>query len=107
VCSTNLPGTRTTSCEGWKAGIWLGFTGPRSPEGRRDGDKPFLRELTLRLPRALWPFAKKYGQSSRSPRTRKSLTIYRTVWRLSETTGVTETPGRLYIRTCIFIRSAG
>ena len=24
-------------------------------------DKPFLRELTLRLPRALWPLPKPYG----------------------------------------------
>ena len=41
--------------------IWLGFTGPRSPKVDAMADKPFLREVTLRLPRMLWPLPKKYG----------------------------------------------
>jgi hypothetical protein len=35
--------------------IWLGFSGPRSAQIDAMSDKPFLRELTLRLPRSLWP----------------------------------------------------
>jgi sugar lactone lactonase YvrE len=52
VVLDNLPGYPTTSCAGQDGRIWLGFSGPRSAQIDAMSDKPFLRELTLRLPRS-------------------------------------------------------
>jgi len=41
--------------------IWLGFSGPRSPKVDAMAERPFMREVTLRLPRLLWPLPKRYG----------------------------------------------
>ena len=44
--------------------IWLGFAKPRNPKIDNMADKPFLRKLTLRLPRA--PVASAKGLWSRN-----------------------------------------
>jgi sugar lactone lactonase YvrE len=57
----NLPGYPDNLMRGQEGRIWLGFSGPRSPDIDAMAEKPFMRELTLRLPRALWPLPKRYG----------------------------------------------
>ena len=61
VLFDNLPGYPDNLMRGQDGRIWLGFSGPRSPDVDAMAEKPFLRELTLRLPRALWPLPKRYG----------------------------------------------
>ena len=61
VLFDNLPGYPDNLMRGQDGRIWLGFSGPRSPDVDAMSEKPFLRELTLRLPRALWPLPKPYG----------------------------------------------
>ena len=48
----NLPGYPDNLMRGQDGRIWLGFSGPRSPDVDAMAEKPFMRELTLRPPRA-------------------------------------------------------
>ena len=64
--------------------IWLGFAKPRNPTIDNMADKPFLRRLTLRLPRALWPVPKAYGHVSPSPKMARWWPICRTDRRLPQ-----------------------
>lgn len=61
VVLDNLPGYPDNLMRGQDGRIWLGLSGPRNPDLDAMADRPFLRELTLRLPRALWPMPKRYG----------------------------------------------
>ena len=99
VLFDNLPGYPDNLMRGLEGRIWLGFTGPRSPKVDAMADKPFLRELTLRLPRALWPLPKKYGHVFAFTEDGKVVDdLQDPSGGYPETTGVTETPGRLYIQ---------
>jgi sugar lactone lactonase YvrE len=99
VVLDNLPGYPDNLMRGLNGRIWLGFAGPRSPRVDAMADRPFMRELTLRLPRALWPLPKKYGHVCAFT---EDGTIVADLQDPSgeypETTGVTETPGRLYVQ---------
>ena len=62
-------------------------------------DKPFLRELTLRLPRALWPLPKRYGHVFAFTEDGEVVAdLQDPSGGYPETTGVTETPGRLSVQ---------
>jgi len=61
VLLDNLPGYPDNLMRGLDGKIWLGFAKPRNPIIDAMSDKPFLRQVTLRLPRALWPVPKAYG----------------------------------------------
>ena len=95
----NLPGYPDNLMRGLGGRIWLGFTGPRSPKVDAMSDKPFLREVTLRLPRMLWPLPKKYGHVCAFT---EDGTVVADLQDPSgdypETTGVTETADRLYVQ---------
>jgi sugar lactone lactonase YvrE len=95
----NLPGYPDNLMRGQGGRIWLGFSGPRSPDVDKMAGKPFLRELTLRLPRALWPLPKKYGHVmafSEDGKVVADLQDPSGVY--PETTGLTETADRLYVQ---------
>ena len=96
----NLPGYPDNLMRGQGGSIWLGFSGPRSPDVDAMAGKPFLRELTLRLPRALWPLPKRLrprdGVHRRRPRWWPTCRTLRAPTR--ETTGLTETADRLYVQ---------
>jgi sugar lactone lactonase YvrE len=99
VLLDNLPGYPDNLMRGQGGKIWLGFSGPRSPNVDAMAGKPFLRELTLRLPRALWPLPKPYGHViafSEDGRVVADLQDPTGVY--PETTGVTETADRLYVQ---------
>ena len=99
VLLDNLPGYPDNLMRGLDGRIWLGFAGPRSPKVDAMADKPFLRELTLRLPRVLWPLPKKYGHVIAFTEEGKVVVdMQDPSGRYPETTGVTETKDRLYVQ---------
>ncbi len=100
VLLDNLPGYPDNLMRGLDGKIWLGLAKPRNPVIDKMGPQPFLRKVTLRLPRALWPIPKAYGHVMAFTEDGKILAdlqdpsgIY------PETTAVTETVDRLYIQS--------
>ncbi len=62
-------------------------------------DKPWLREMTLRLPRMFWPLPKKYGHVVAFTEEGKVVAdLQDPSGDYPETTGVTETADRLYVQ---------
>jgi sugar lactone lactonase YvrE len=99
VVFDNLPGYPDNLMRGQGGRIWVGFSGPRSPNVDAMSGKPFLRELTLRLPRALWPLPKPYGHvMAFSEDGRVVEDLQDPTGTYPQTTGVTETADRLYVQ---------
>jgi sugar lactone lactonase YvrE len=99
VLFDNLPGYPDNLMRGLDGKIWLGFSGPRSPDVDAMADKPFLRELTLRLPRVLWPLPKAYGHVLAFTEDGKVVAdLQDPTGAYPETTGLTETADRLYVQ---------
>ena len=95
----NLPGYPDNLMRGQEGRIWLGFSGPRSPDVDAMAEKPFMRELTLRLPRALWPLPKRYGHVMAFSEDGKVVAdLQDPSGTYPETTGLTETADRLYVQ---------
>ena len=99
VLFDNLPGYPDNLMRGQDGKIWLGFSGPRSPDVDAMAGKPFLRELTLRLPRALWPLPKPYGHVMAFTEDGQVVAdLQDPSGAYPQTTGVTETADRLYVQ---------
>ena len=100
VLLDNLPGYPDNLMRGLGGKIWLGFAKPRNPVIDAMSDKPFLRQITLRLPRALWPVPKAYGHVMAFSEEGKVLDdLQDPSGAYPETTAVTETHDRLYIQS--------
>jgi sugar lactone lactonase YvrE len=100
VLFDNLPGFPDNLMRGRDGKIWLGFAKPRNATADSMSDKPWLRKLTLRLPRALWPIPKSYGHVMAFSEDGKVLAdLQDPSGAYPETTGVTETADRLYIHS--------
>lgn len=105
VLLDNLPGhpdnlMRGLPTEDGKTKIWLGFAKPRGAAVDSMADKPWLREITLRLPRALWPIPPQYGHVIAFTEDGKIVAdLQDPTGAYPETTGVTETADRLYIQS--------
>lgn len=100
VLLDNLPGYPDNLMRGRDGRIWLGLAKPRSATVDAMAARPWLRELTLRLPRALWPVPPAYGHViafDDEGRIRTDLQDPGGAY--PETTGVTETAERLYIHS--------
>jgi len=96
----NLPGYPDNLMRGLEGKIWLGFAKPRNPTIDKMAAKPFLRKLTLRLPRALWPVPKTYGHVMAFTEDGKVVAdMQDPSGAYPETTGVTETAEKLYIQS--------
>ena len=96
----NLPGYPDNLTRGRDGKVWLGFAKPRNPTIDNFADKPWLRALTLRLPRALWPIPKTYGHVMAFSEDGKVLAdMQDPSGSYPESTGVTETADRLYIQS--------
>jgi len=96
----NLPGYPDNLMRGQGGKIWLGFAKPRNPTIDGFADKPWLRSLTLRLPRALWPIPKAYGHVMAFTEDGKVVVdMQDPSGAYPESTGVTETADRLYIQS--------
>ena len=99
VLFDNLPGYPDNLMRGQDGRIWLGMSGPRSPNVDAMAGKPFLRALTLRLPRALWPLPKPYGHVfAFTEDGRVTADLQDPSGAYPETTGLTETADRLYVQ---------
>lgn len=100
VLLDNLPGYPDNLMRGLDGKIWLGFAKPRNSIIDAMSDKPFLRQVTLRLPRALWPVPKAYGHVIAFNEEGKVLDdLQDPTGAYPETTAVTETRDRLYIQS--------
>lgn len=100
VLLDNLPGYPDNLMRGLDGRIWLGFAKPRNPTIDNMADKPFLRKVTLRLPRALWPVPKDYGHViAFTEDGRVVADLQDPGGAYPETTGVTETRERLYVQS--------
>ena len=99
VLFDNLPGYPDNLMRGQDGRIWLGFSAPRNPTVDNMAGKPWLREMTLRLPRALWPIPKAYGHVFAFTEDGKVVAdLQDPSGAYPETTGVTETADRLYVQ---------
>jgi len=100
VLFDNLPGYPDNLMRGLDGKIWLGFAKPRNPTIDKLATQPFMRKLTLRLPRALWPIPKAYGHVMAFTEDGKVVAdLQDPSGAYPETTAVTETPDRLYIQS--------
>lgn len=98
----NLPGYPDNLMRGLDGKIWLGFAKPRNPviDNLTITSTPFLRKLTTRLPRFMWPVPKPYGHVFAFT---EDGTVVEDLQDPSgnypETTGVTEITDKLYIQS--------
>jgi len=96
----NLPGYPDNLMRGLEGRIWLGLAKPRSPAVDAMAGKPFLRKMTLRLPRAMWPVPKAYGHVIAFTEDGKIVAdLQDPTGAYPETTSVTETADRLYVQS--------
>jgi sugar lactone lactonase YvrE len=96
----NLPGYPDNLMRGLDGKIWLGLVKPRNPTIDNLATKPFLRKLTLRLPRVMWPVPKAYGHVIAFTEDGKVVAdLQDPSGTYPETTAVTETNDRLYIQS--------
>lgn len=100
VLLDNLPGYPDNLMRGLDGKIWLGLAKPRNPTADNMADKPWLRRLTLRLPRALWPVPKSYGHVMAFTEDGKVVAdLQDPTGAYPETTAITETRDRLYVQS--------
>jgi sugar lactone lactonase YvrE len=100
VLLDNLPGYPDNLMRGLDGRIWLGLAKPRNPTIDKLADKPFLRRVTLRLPRALWPVPKSYGHVIAFMEDGRIVAdLQDPSGAYPETTAVTETADRLYVQS--------
>jgi sugar lactone lactonase YvrE len=96
----NLPGYPDNLMRGLDGKIWLGLVKPRSPAIDNLAAKPFLRKLTLRLPRVTLPVPKAYGHVIAFMEDGSVVAdLQDPSGTYPETTAVTETNERLYIQS--------
>ncbi|PKN53286.1 MAG: strictosidine synthase [Deltaproteobacteria bacterium HGW-Deltaproteobacteria-13] len=98
----NLPGYPDNLMRGLDGKIWLGFAKPRNPviDKMTLTSTPFMRKLIMRLPRFMWPVPKPYGHVMAFTEDGKVVAdLQDPSGTYPETTGVTETTGRLYIQS--------
>ncbi|MBI2772273.1 MAG: SMP-30/gluconolactonase/LRE family protein [Burkholderiales bacterium] len=96
----NLPGYPDNLMRGLDGKIWVGLVKPRNATVDKLAGQPFMRKLTLRLPRALWPIPPAYGHVMAFTEDGKVVAdLQDPSGAYPETTGVTETADRLYIQS--------
>lgn len=99
VVLDNLPGFPDNLTRGLDGKIWLGLAGVRNGLDAAAAH-PFLREMVLRVPRALWVMPKPYGHVIAFTEDGKVVADLQDPSGTSQSvTGVTETAGRLYIQS--------
>ncbi|WP_213955818.1 SMP-30/gluconolactonase/LRE family protein [Variovorax sp. dw_954] len=100
VLFDNLPGYPDNLMRGLDGKVWAGLVKPRNPAVDKMAGMPFLRSVTLRLPRALWPVPQPYGHVFAFSEEGKVLAdLQDATGAYPETTAVTETRDRLYVQS--------
>jgi sugar lactone lactonase YvrE len=97
---SNLPGYPDNLMRGANGRIWLGLTKPRSAAIDKMAASPWLRKLTLRLPRALWPVPPAYGHVLAFDESGRVVAdLQDPSGAYPETSGVLEQGARLYLQS--------
>lgn len=100
VLVDNLPGFPDNLVRSPAGRLWVGLTKPRSPVIDAAAPYPFLRKVTLRLPRFLWPVPKAYGHVIAFDESGKVLDdLQDPTGAYPETTAATEVEGKLFIQS--------
>jgi sugar lactone lactonase YvrE len=100
VIASNLPGFPDNLTRSADGRLWTGLTKPRSLAIDGMSSKPWLRALTLRLPKSLWPVPPSYGHVIAYDESGRVVAdLQDPAGGLEETSGVTEHAGRLYIHS--------
>jgi sugar lactone lactonase YvrE len=100
VIADNLPGFPDNLTRSAEGRLWTGLTKPRSPAIDGMSARPWLRALTLRLPKSLWPVPPAYGHVMAFDEDGKVVAdLQDPAGRIAETSGATEFQGRLYIHS--------
>jgi sugar lactone lactonase YvrE len=100
VLLDNLPGFPDNVTRGAGGRYWTGFTKPRSAIVDALAGKPWLRSVTLRLPRALWPVPPIYGHVIAFDEQGRVLAdLQDPAGALPETSGATELAGVVYVQS--------
>ena len=100
IIASNLPGFPDNLTRDADGRLWTGYTKPRSEFIDASADRPWLRSLSLRLPKALWPVPPAYGHVvafDEDGRVVADLQDPR--GRIPETSGATVHQGRLYVHS--------
>ncbi|MBC7957050.1 MAG: SMP-30/gluconolactonase/LRE family protein [Cytophagales bacterium] len=100
VLLNNLPGYPDNLMRGQGGKIWVGLVKPRGAFIDNAAGKPWLRSLSMRLPKALWPVPSAYGHVFAFDESGKVLVdLQDPTGAYPEATAVTETDDRLYIQS--------
>jgi sugar lactone lactonase YvrE len=100
VVAANLPGFPDNLTRSAEGRLWTGLTKPRSPTIDGMSGRPWLRALTLRLPRSLWPVPPAYGHVIAFDEEGHVVAdLQDPAGSIEETSGVTEHGGRLYVHS--------
>jgi sugar lactone lactonase YvrE len=100
VLLDNLPGYPDNLLRGRDGRIWVGLIKPRNPAADSLAQRPFMRKVLLRLPRAWLPIGQPYGHVfaiDESGRVTEDLQDPSGAY--PDTTSATETADRLYIHS--------
>ncbi len=98
----NLPGYPDNLMRGLDGKIWVGLVKPRTPalDKMTFTTTPFMRKLTVRLPRIMWPVPKPYGHVMAFTEDGRIVDdLQDPSGAYPETTGVTETKDKLFIQS--------
>lgn len=96
----NLPGFPDNLTRSASNRLWVGLTKPRSPVIDAVAAYPFMRQLTLRLPRFLWPVPKAYGHVIAYDEHGTAVDdLQDSSGAYPETTAATEADGKLFIQS--------
>ncbi|HSD39566.1 MAG TPA: SMP-30/gluconolactonase/LRE family protein [Rhodocyclaceae bacterium] len=100
VLLDNLPGYPDNLMRGREGRIWVGLFKPRNPAADSLAERPFLRKVLLRLPRAWLPLGKPYSHVFAIDESGHVVEdLQDPTGAYPETTGATETAQRLYIHS--------
>jgi sugar lactone lactonase YvrE len=100
VLIDKLPGFPDNLSRGEGGRIWVGLTKPRSAVVDWAAGRPWVREVTMRLPQALWPVPPAYGHVIAFDESGRIVAdLQDPSGAYPETTAVTEAAGRLYIQS--------
>jgi sugar lactone lactonase YvrE len=100
VLLANLPGYPDNLMRGMGGRVWVGLAKPRGAAIDRMSGLPFLRKMTMRLPKSLWPVPPAYGHVIAFTEDGKVIAdLQDPGGGYPETTGVAETADRLYIQS--------
>lgn len=100
VLMRNLPGYPDNLMRGQNGRVWMGLVKPRGAFIDNSAGKPWLRSLSMRLPKALWPVPPAYGHVVAFDESGQVLLdLQDPTGAYPETTAVTETDDRLYIQS--------